>query len=156
MTKHKSFTFIELLIVIAIIGILAGIVMPNLKITQSNFALDGFVKDIYYLTKYLQVSAASHSRIYRLDIAHVQGDRVTFLAKYKNKDGEFIPLSGRFRKAYPMPLDAIISSIDPADRTSIFFYPDASMDSTTIIFKNKFGKEMTLTLKETGTAMQIK
>jgi len=154
--KHTGFTFVELLIVIAIIGVLAGIVVPNLKTTQSNFALDGFVKDIYYLTKYLQVSASTHSRIYRLDIAQAQGSRTLFSARYKNKDGEFIPLGGRFKNAYAMPPDATIYSIEPADITNIFFYPDASMDNARIVFKNKFGKEMILTLKETGAAIQVR
>ncbi|MFA5337804.1 MAG: prepilin-type N-terminal cleavage/methylation domain-containing protein [Candidatus Omnitrophota bacterium] len=154
--RTKGFTFIELLIVILIIGILSGVVMPNLKVTHSNFKLDSFAKDIYYLTKYMQVSAISYSRIYRLDIAQEQGDNAVFLAKYKNKNGEFIPVEKRFAKAYKLPQDTLISSTIPADRTSIFFYPDGSMDSTTIVFKNQFGKEISLILKRTGTAIQIK
>lgn len=154
--KNKSFTFVELLIVIVIIGILSGVVIPNLKITYSNFQLDSFVKDIYYLAKYLQVSAISYSRIYRLDIVQAQGDGAIFLAKYRNKNGEFVPVEKRFSKAYKMPQDAEIFSIEPADRTSIFFYPDASMDSTIIVFKNQFDKEISLVLKRTGTTIQIK
>jgi len=153
--KIKGFTFIELLIVIAIIGILSGLVIPNLKITHSNFELDSFVKDIYYLAKYLQVSAVSRSRVYCLDIVQ-DADRTHFSAKYKNKNAEFIPLAGRFKKVYTMPLNTEISSIEPADRISIFFYPDASIDNTKIVFKNKFGKEMTLVLNGTGTTIRIK
>ncbi|MDD4955331.1 MAG: prepilin-type N-terminal cleavage/methylation domain-containing protein [Candidatus Omnitrophica bacterium] len=151
----RSFTFVELLIVIAIIGILSAMVIPNLKVAQSNFELDSFVKDIYYLAKYLQVSAASRSRIYRLDIEQDSG-KTYFSAKYKNNAAEFIPLSGRFKKIYTMPLSTEISSVEPPDRANIFFYPDASIDNTTIIFKNKSGKEMALVLSSTGTAIQIK
>lgn len=153
--KSKSFTFVELLIVIVIIGVLSGMVIPNFKITHNNFELDSFVKDIYYLAKYLQVSAISYSRIYRLDIVE-ETDKTLFSAKYKNKDGEFVPLDGKFKKPHKIPHDIEIYSIEPADRTGIFFYPDASMNNTTIVFKNKSGKEMTLIFKETGTAIQIK
>ncbi|MCK9614257.1 MAG: prepilin-type N-terminal cleavage/methylation domain-containing protein [Candidatus Omnitrophica bacterium] len=154
-SRCKGFTFIELLIVIVIIGILSGAVMPNLKIAYSNFQLDSFAKDIYYLAKYLQISAICYRRIYRLDIVQEQGDNTVFLVKYKNKNGEFVPVEKRFAKAYKLPLDAEVYS-EPADRTNIFFYPDASLDNTTIVFKNQFGKEMTLIFKGTGTAIQIK
>jgi prepilin-type N-terminal cleavage/methylation domain-containing protein len=72
MSKNKdmreAFTFIELLLVVTIAAVLAAMVVPNLKITHSNLQLDNFVKDIYYLAKYLQISSVSQSCIYRLDI----------------------------------------------------------------------------------------
>lgn len=154
-TQNNGFTFIELLIVIAIIGVLSGMVIPNLKATQSNFQMDGFVKDVYYLSKYLQVAAISRSRIYRLDITNDIG-KTFFSAKYKNADGEFIPLGGGFKKEYAMPLDLEIASMEPPDKLNIFFYPDASVDEATMVFKNKSGKEMTLIFKGAGSAIQIK
>ncbi len=153
--KRKAFTFIELLLVVTIAAVLAVTVVPNLKITHSNFQLDSFVKDIYYLAKYLQVSSVSHSCIYRLDIVQTTDDAL-FVAKCRNDDGEFVPLEGTLGKTHRVPQGIDIYSIEPVDRESIFFYPDASLDATKIVFKNKSGKEAALVFKQTGTAIQIK
>jgi|GEM_PF-898032 len=159
MSKNKdmreAFTFIELLLVVTIAAVLAAMVVPNLKITHSNLQLDNFVKDIYYLAKYLQISSVSQSCIYRLDIVQTTDD-VLFVAKCRDDDGEFVSLEGALGKAHKVPQNIDIYSIEPVDRESIFFYPDASIDATKIVFKNKTGRETVLVLKQTGTAIQIK
>lgn len=147
-----ALTFIELLIAIVIIGILAGIAIPNFKKTSSSFELDNFVKNVYYLTRYLQASAVSTAKIYRLDI--VEREPAQFKA-FRKEDSDFIEIEGKFGKAYKAT-GVDIFSVDPQERTSIYFYPDASIDQTTIVFKNQYQKEVSLAIKGANSAIQIK
>lgn len=153
--KHRAFTFIELLIVIAIIGIMAGITMPNLKRTYSNFEIESFVKDISYLAKYLQSNSISYNKFHRMDIT-LNDDCAGFQGLTREKENEFIPIKGRFGEIYQSPAGITIFSIEPSGRTSIFFYPDGSLDKADIVFKNKYGKEVKLVLKGTGSSIQVK
>lgn len=154
-TKHRGVTFIELLIVIAIIGIIAGITLPNFKKTYSNFELDSFVKDISYLVRYLQSNSISSSRICRMDIEQIN-ERLQFKGLAQGEFGEFDTIKGRHSKGYESPAGITIFSIEPAERSSIFFYPDGTLDKTDIVFKNKYGKETKLVLKGSGTSIEIK
>jgi len=153
--KHRAVTFIELLVVIAIIGIMAGITLPNLKITHSNFELESFVKDVSYLARYLQSSSIAYNKLYRMDITP-NNEHAEFQGLNRERGADFIPLKGRFGKIYQSPAGITISSIEPSGKTSIFFYPDGSLDKTDIVFKNKYNKEVKLILKGTGSSIQIK
>lgn len=152
--KRKGFTFIELLIVIVIIGILTGMVMPKLKTAYNNFQMDSFVKNVYYLAKYLQASAIYSRQVYRLDIVEDENGQY-FLAKYKSDEGEFANIKGRFAKPYMVPQGVTIS-LEPQDKTSIFFYPDGSIDETKVIYRDKADKEIVLVFKGSGTDIEIK
>jgi prepilin-type N-terminal cleavage/methylation domain-containing protein len=153
--KHRCVTFIELLIVIAIIGIIAGITLPNFKKTYSSFELDSFVKDVSYLARYLQSNSISYNRICRMDIEQFN-ERMQFKGLIRGETGEFNPVKGKFGKAYEAPAGITVSSLEPNGRNSIFFYPDGTLDKTDIVFKNKYGKETKLALKGSGTSIQIK
>jgi len=125
----KAITFIELVIVITIIGILIGISIPQFKKTFDNFELENFVKDIYYLSRYLQASAISQGKIHYLNIDPGEG---RFWATYK-ENAEFKKIQGKFGNIYKTPKEVIIST----DKAGIYFYPDGSMDEITIKFMNR-------------------
>jgi prepilin-type N-terminal cleavage/methylation domain-containing protein len=150
--KYKAFTFIELLIVIIITGILAAVAIPRFERTYAGFELNNFVKDISYLTRYLQQASVSSAKVYRLDI--VEKEPAQLKAFYKADSG-FLAIAGKFGKLYKSGR-INISTVEPADKTSIFFYPDASIDSATIIFKNKYNQEVSLVIKGASSAIQIK
>ncbi|OGX40261.1 MAG: hypothetical protein A2984_01355 [Omnitrophica WOR_2 bacterium RIFCSPLOWO2_01_FULL_41_12] len=135
-TGKQAVTFIELLLVIVIIGALAAVSIPQLKKTFDNFGLENFVKDMYYLSRYLQANAVNQGKIYVLNIE---------------------PATGEFQangKLYKAPKDILIF-IEPADKTSIYFYPDAVTDKTTITFENRYKKQVSLILKGISGDIQI-
>lgn len=146
----QAVTFIELLLVIVIIGSLTALSIPQLRKTFDNFALENFVQDIYYLSRALQANAVSTGKIYVLNILAATGE---FQAAYKEKQG-FKNLEGRFGRLYKAPKDTLIL-IEPADKTKIYFYPDAVTDKTTITFENKYKKQISLILKGISGDIQI-
>lgn len=150
MRNNNAVTFVELLVVIIIIAILAGVSIPQLRKTLDNFELDNFAKNIYYLCHYLQASAISQGTIYGLNIS--PGNRV-LNARYKDQNQEFQKLEGRFRKEYNLPARVII--LNPTEDKTLYFYPDGSTSEIEITFKNNYGHKVSLTAKGASGGVKI-
>lgn len=148
--KNKGFTLIELLIVIVIVGVLSGLTIPRIRSTFSNFELKSFSKDLFYLAHYLQSRATSEGEIYLLKIDKEKGEFQPF---YK-KDEAFLPLRGKIGAVMKAPEKCGII-LDPAQKTDIFFYPDASVDNIKITLKNDFGRQISVIIKGATSAIKI-
>lgn len=148
--RQKSFTFIELLITIIIIGILTGVSLPRFRSTFESLELENYVKNIFYLCQFLQSSAIGEGRIYYLG---VDKQKKELLARYKDKD-ELKNFSGRFGKVYKAPSGTIISS-DPSDKSNTYFYPDGSIDKIALYFESPYKKKFSLIIKGAAGGIQI-
>jgi type II secretory pathway pseudopilin PulG len=148
--KQKSFTFIELLVIIIIIGILAGVSMPRFRSTFENLELENFVKNIFYLSQFLQSSSIGEGRIYYLG---VDKSKKELQAKYRDKD-ELKNFSGKFGKVYTAPAGITMSS-EPIDKSGTYFYPDGSIDKITLYFENKYKMKFSLIFKGAAGGIQI-
>lgn len=150
-SRHEAFTFIELLIIIAIIGILAVLAVPQLAKTFDNFELENFTKDIFYLCRYLQGSAVTKGKMHYLAIDR---ENLEFKAFYKD-GGELKAAEGRYGKAYKAPEDTAIST-DPPDNSGVYFYPDGSSDPLAITLENRHKKKLSILIKGASGAIQIR
>lgn len=152
-SANKAITFLELLIVIAIIGILSVSIIPAFRNTVSNFALEGFAKDIYFLCRYLQASAVTNSKIYCLNIDTLEGK---FWATYQVGD-EYRGIGGRFGKIYLAPANTSISVTfpEPLDIPKIYFYPDGAADEAVINFENNHNHKVTLATQGESGGIKI-
>lgn len=147
--SNKAITFLELLIVITIIGILFSVTVVRLKPVSDNLELDNFVKDLYYLSRYLQACSIRDTEIYYLKF---DKGNWSFQALRKDKE-ELKNIEGRFGKIYQAPAQISIATT-PFDISGVYFYPDASTDKMIIAFENKHGKKVSLNFK--GAAGEIK
>jgi len=146
-----AFTFIELLIVIAIVAVLAAVSTPQLRNTFDNFELESFAKDIFYLSRYLQESAISQGKVHVLDI--ILNEKI-LQAHVQKAQEQFMPITGRFGKQYTVP-KSVEMALEPQGLERVYFYPDGHTDEAVIRFTNRHKKQLSLLIKGAGGAIQI-
>ena len=151
MRRKGAFTFVELLLVIIILGVATAVSVPNLRKSYTNFVLENFTKDIYYLGRFLQSNAVAQGKIYCLNIDY--NDPAVWLT-VKEKDG-FARLQGKFSKSFRAPAQVKLSSL-PANFSPVYFYPDASMDRVTIIMENQDNFKVFLIFEGASGGIKIK
>lgn len=152
MRKNSAITFIELLVVIIIIGILGAVSIPQFRKTFDDFALNNFGRDIYYLCRYLQASAISQAKIHLLKISK-DTPSGRFNAFYQTEGEQaLIAVEGRFGKSYLAPENVMVTS----EKSEIYFYPDGSLSEAEITFENNHGHKLSLGLNGASGGIKIK
>lgn len=156
-SARDAVTFIELLIVILIVTSLAVMAIPQFRKAFEGFELNNLTKEICYLSQYLKEDAISRGKIYCLNM-DTSKQPAEFYATYQNSEvsQEWARIEGRFGKTYTAPAGITVVSIEPADKKNIYFYPDGSCDTVTVVFQNKAKEQSTLVVKGATGAIQIK
>ncbi len=152
----KSFTLIELLIVVMILGLLAGITFPSFSNSFANLQLNNSVRDISCLMKYAREKAIMQRKKYRLefDIA----EKRYWLSREEdpiNAPNQFKKLTtGIEDKKLPQNISVkkilFPIGISKFSHSYVSFYPDGSIDAADIYLANKKGETAVISTETFG------
>ena len=130
--KKNAFTFIEILIVVILLGVVAGLSIPNLGPTYENFQLSETTKNLTYLMRYAQSRAILKGEEFQLEF---DTDKTSYWLTHfvDSGDGPVKErVSGRFGRRFAVPDGVHIVS----GREDVRFYPDGRMDKVRIYLDN--------------------
>ncbi|MBU1091017.1 MAG: prepilin-type N-terminal cleavage/methylation domain-containing protein [Candidatus Omnitrophica bacterium] len=140
--KNRSFTFIEILFVVIILGILIGISFPQFKKNYHNLLLNSCSGQLQSFMNYLTQHSIVSGEVIYLNIDNAE-------KRYwaENKEGESI------LRAYRIPAEIEIES----EAEQIAFYPNGELDKVKIRITNLNSQLITLTTKGvfSGVKLQI-
>ena len=145
--KRPGFTFIELMLVAILIGVIVGISTPIFRRTFGHLQLDSTCHNIAKLMRYVQQRAVVERGAYRLKFDSSR--RTYWLEVERAEEGPllkskgFEPVKGRFGKRYPIPRGISVTFREEM-ASAITFYPDGQADKVALYITDKKGKSYTL------------
>ena len=138
-TKKNSYTLVELLLVVIILSIIAGIAIPSFRKTYLNLELDNSANNLALLMRYAQAHSVLERRIYRLNF-DLREKRCWLTKQLEGAPNTFEAVSSRLGKSLILPKDIEIES----ESEFVNFYPDGKIDGISIYLKNKNNKTVTV------------
>jgi prepilin-type N-terminal cleavage/methylation domain-containing protein len=123
-----GFTMIEIMLVVLILSILAGLTLPHFSRTYKNFELTKETQDLAYAMRYAQSRAVTKGKEMRLEFSpdfssyqlaeEVEGDLP------QEAERSFKAIHGRWGRVFQLPAPIKIES----EEMYVHFYADGSMD----------------------------
>ena len=133
--RIKGFSLIEVLLVMALIGLLSALVIPAISNTLSNARLKTAVKKTAGIIRYVHNQAISQKRPFWLLVDKVKS-RIAVLERPWNNEAESslekLAMLNSLAKAYYLPKGVIIEKIVMGDKeisdseSAFIFYPNGS------------------------------
>ncbi|VAW18006.1 hypothetical protein MNBD_BACTEROID05-137 [hydrothermal vent metagenome] len=120
----KGFSLIELILVVLLLSVIAGLTVPNFKQSFSNLKLNQTAKDLSYVMRYAQSRAVSKGILIRLEFASAMDSyHLTQVSS-----GEYERFKGR------MGRDFQISDLIKINFTegNLIFFPDGTIEKKEI------------------------
>ncbi len=115
----KAFTFIELLIVVIIIGVLVGLAVPNFRSTFSSAQADSFSRQLQSYMNYLRDKSVVEQKVIYLDINTEKKEYSAWM------QGAAEPFK---TYTFSQDISVEISKKSNAESPEIYFYPDGRID----------------------------
>lgn len=142
---HAAFTFLELLIVTAIVAILVSMNLPRFRRTFENFRLTSLSDRFSAAVKAAREMALIDGRSYLIRISDTPPS-FSLLVERRDRAEEFEPLTGAAGRAVRIPQTFTLD----ARPKEILFHPDASATRAEITFSNAAGDEIEFEITEDG------
>jgi Tfp pilus assembly protein FimT len=152
--RKRCFTFIELILVILILVIVSTLATVRLRHTFEDLQLQQFGSSISHLSEYLRTSAIAQNNPYCLTVKTTEP--IEIVSSYVDDFGVAHSVTGKFSKSLQAPVSVKLSSIEPAGRTAILFYPDGSADQASFTLSNNNKTAIILTVNTTNGSVHIK
>jgi len=131
--KQQAFSLLELLLVVLILSVVAGLTVPNFRKTYSNLQLKQTAKDMMYLMRYAQGRSATRARqmVLRFDEDYKKywlEDLGSSAGSQDGVDGSSRKFSGRLARQFKIPDEVTVE----AKTQKINFLPDGTIDKQQI------------------------
>jgi len=136
--RAAAFTFIEILIVVFIIGVIASFSIPRFRETFNNLQLKMAAHDLSQFFRYAQGESIRNECIHKIVI-----DNHSYWLMAEKEGGEFERTPGRWGRTNLINYNIEVI----AENEEIFFYPEGRIDRVEIEL-NRGEKFYTLTTKE--------
>ncbi|MDD3374464.1 MAG: prepilin-type N-terminal cleavage/methylation domain-containing protein [Candidatus Omnitrophica bacterium] len=147
----KAFTLIELLMVLVLVALIAGLALPNLLKGRTYIELKQTAKDMARVMQYAQQRSVIDNREYQMQIdssenrywlmAEVLSDDVIMIEK------EFEKIPGRMGKVLTIPEKIEVQ----AEKETIHFYPNGLVEKVQINLTDQKNKIVVSTKEQRGS-----
>ena len=123
-----GFSFVEIILVVVILAIIAGLAIPNFSQTYLSFQLKRTAEDMAFLLRYAQSRAVTKNRYVQLqydaDRSQYWLEEASLSPVLNSLQEDFERFSGRWGRTFD-----VLSDIDlELSQDHIRFYPDGSID----------------------------
>jgi len=138
--RNKAFTFVELLLVVVILGVSIGLSTPLFRKTYQNFQLADAASNFSSLMRFAQVSSIVERVKFRIDF---NLDKTKYWLTTESDPATpdvFSRIQGKFGRTTVVPEQIKIELTGD----NVTFYPDGTVDEVVIYFSNRNNKFYTI------------
>ena len=143
--RRRGFTMIELVIVLVILSLAAGLAAPSLKGFGANAKLRDSTQQLVSCTRWARAEAAGRAITMRLALDSTAN---TYVVERQDDTGQWIHADGEFGTATALPTGftlQLLSGGSATDAGSIDFYPDLRVTPASVQIKTPTGDTQTIT-----------
>ena len=141
-TCIRSFTLIELLLVVILLGVVAGLVIPNFGPTLSNFQLKETARNISYVMRYAQSRSIIKNIVHELVFDDAFGK---YQIKAVDEDQEISEaIKSRLGRVFSIPKEVVVTCREQRIR----FNTDGRIEPVRILLSNDRGSQKTISTQE--------
>ena len=154
--RPRGFTLVEILLVVMLIGLAAGLAVPNFSGSFSSLQLRETAENLGYLMRYAQSRAIIRRQPCRLEF-NIDNTKYWITQKglslpsQVTGEGVFIPIAGRLGRRFDVSRDVTVER----GEEFIVFHEDGKIDKARIYLHNKKGKYFTLSTEEQSGYVEL-
>ena len=147
----RGFSLIELLLVIIILGVLIGLVLPNLSKVYSRFQVSETAKSLVSLLRFAQAHAVMNKKTCEVEFNPTERFYLLKEEDPESWDVSFKEIRSDYGRKFSWPPEVTLELEIPAIR----FYPNGKMDKARIVLSDQKGHFATVSTREQAGYVQL-